>query len=217
MASKPKHVTSTTITRPTAGGGTRTTSRTVTKQGGNTTVAKRITITGPKKASKPKKASTSKGGGGKKAKAPVKWAGPALGGSWISGPNDTPRWQLCGPVAIANHLLLTTGVEASSGDMERLYRAAGGHGDSGAHLERLLAAAASTGLAGCRLAGYAQVAADEAQAGLVLVLALGDVPELHAAVTTEAGLITWGEELAVTDLAADINEAWSLTWHGEQE
>src|ERR1039457_871631 len=90
----------------------------------------------------------------KKKAAPVKkkaaFAGPPRDGEWITGANDV--YPLCGPVAIANSLLAATGVVASNGDIERLYRAAGGHGDSGADLPALLAAAAAEGLAGCLLA-----------------------------------------------------------------
>lgn len=218
MASKPKKVVSTTVTRPTAGGGTKTVRTSRTTQGGNTTISKTTTITRPKKVAKKTGAPGSKPAPkpkGKKATPPAKYAAPALGGTWICGPNDGARWQMCGPVALANHLLAATGTRAGNGEIERLYAAAGGHGDSGARLEALLAAAADGGLAGHRLAAYDRTAADEAADGLLLLLALDWTPDLHAAPAIGGGVITWGEAVPLGALPARIEDAWSLTWHGE--
>jgi hypothetical protein len=204
MASKHTHVTksTTTVTKPIGHGETRTSTTSVTRTGGNVTTSRRITISKPKKASAKKKATTK---GKSKAKAPVKLARPPLGGTWICGPNE--RLPLCGPVAVANHLLAATGVEASSGAIERLYRAAGGYGDSGVPLEDVIAAAATTGLAGCRLAVW-----EPDDDGDLLELGLDG--DRHAAVDAGDGLvISWGEALA---LDATVISAWSLTWHGQE-
>ena len=140
------------------------------------------------------------------------FAGQPRAGEWITGPNDT--YPLCGPVAVANSLLAATGVVASNGDIERLYRAAGGHGDSGADMEDLIAVVAAEGLAGCRLAGYRAAAAGGP--GLVLLLSLEGVPVWHAAATAPDGrVISWGETTTISELSARVEDAWSLTWHGE--
>src|ERR1039457_1263884 len=157
----------------------------------------------------------------KKKAAPVKkkaaFAGPPRGGEWITGPNDV--YPLCGPVAVANSLLAATGVVASNGDIERLYRAAGGHGDSGADMEDLMASAAAEGVAGCRVAGYQKVIVPGTSViapGLVLLLSIDDVPVWHAAATAPDGrVISWGETTTISELSASVEDAWSLTWHGE--
>jgi hypothetical protein len=153
----------------------------------------------------------------KKKAAPVKkkaaFAGPPRDGEWITGANDV--YPLCGPVAVANSLLAATGVVASNGDIERLYRAAGGHGDSGADMEDLLAAAMAEGLAGYRLAGYRH-AGTNLWPGLVLLLSIDGVPVWHAAATAADGrVISWGETTTISELSASVEDAWSLTWHGE--
>lgn len=209
MASAPKKVNKTTVSTPVKGGGTKTVTKTVTQQGGNTTTSTRTTISGPKKASKPKKAATKKAAA--KAKKPAKLARPPLGGNWITGPNE--KYPLCGAVAIANHLLAATGVEASSGTIERLYRAAGGHGDSGAPMPALLAAAATEGLAGCRLAAWAWADPDEAD---LLLLTLPGITDLHAAAISGGDVITWGKAVPLSALGATVEAAWSLTWHGTE-
>ena len=132
---------------------------------------------------------------------------------WITGPNDG-GWTMCGPVAVANHLLAVTGTEASNAAIERLYRAAGGSGDSGVPVDLILAAAATSGLAGCRLAAWEET--ERITDAGVLLLAVNGVTDLHAAAVTPAGLaVLWGAECPLADLDARIVSAWSLTWHGE--
>ena len=107
-----------------------TKSTTTVVSGGSSTVTKATTIGKPKTTS----ASTS-------VSTPATAAGAVLADvRWIVGPNDT-GWTMCGPVAVANHLLSATGIEASNAEMECLYRTAGGIGDTGAPLEFFLAAA----------------------------------------------------------------------------
>src|SRR5450755_4375650 len=124
--------------------GVTTAKRTVVSGGSSSTTTTKTIGT---KVSAPKKAAAK----AKATKAPAKAAGTVLeaGTPWIIGPNES-GWTMCGPVAVANHLLAVTGVEASNGDIERLYRTAGGIGDTGAPLEFCLAAAHVSGLAGCR-------------------------------------------------------------------
>ena len=134
-----------------------------------------------------------------------------LGETWITGPNDTR--DLCAPVALANCLLAATGVEAGNGDMERLYRAAGGIGDSGVPVQAVLAAAATSGLAGCRLARYAPAAPDAAD---LLFLALAGTADLHAAAVAGGDAVMWGAAVPLDGLDATVIDAWSLTWHGTE-
>lgn len=209
MASAPKKVTRTTVSTPVKGGGTKTVTHTVTKQGNNTTTSTKTTVTGPKKASKPKKAVTKKAAA--KAKKPAKLARPPLGGTWITGPNES--YPLCGAVAVANSLLAAAGVEASSAAVERLYRAAGGRGDSGTPVPELLAAAGSGGLAGCRLAAWDWADPDEAD---LLLLTLAGTADLHAAAVSGGDVITWGDAVPLDSLGAIVEAAWSLTWHGTE-
>jgi len=201
MASTPKKTTTTTKTVNNKTGITK--SSTTTKSGGSTTTTKTTTI------GKPASVSTAK----KTVATPAKAAGEMLAARWITGPNDD-GWTMCGPVAIANHLLAATGVEASNADVERLYKAAGAIGDSGAPLEFFLAAAAGTGLAGCRLASYGRVCLPDAG---VLLLAIGGVDDLHAAARTRDGrVVLWGDDVELETLGALVLDAWSLTWHGKE-
>jgi len=211
MASAPKKVTKTTVSTPTKGGGRKTVTKTVTKQGQNTTTATRTTITGPKKASKPKKAAPAKSKAAAKAKQPAKLASAALGSAWICGPNeDRP---LCVPVAVANALLGATGVQASHGAVERFYLAAGGCGDSGVAVVSAFATARRTGLAGCRLRDVHRSGLDDADFLLLEFPGQG----LHAAAFAGMNVIAWGAEIPLRDLDARIIDAWSLTWHGQEE
>jgi hypothetical protein len=171
--------------------------------GNKTTVTKTTTIGAPKTVST----------GAKSVSAPAALARAALGSRWIAGPNDTR--PVCAPVAVANTLLAATGTEAGNAAIERLYKAAGGIGQHAAPLASVLAAARSDGLAGCRLKTFRRAGLDDAD---ILLLALpGGGPDLHAAALAGWNVITWGEEIPLEDLGAAIIDAWSLTWHGQEE
>jgi hypothetical protein len=201
MASSPKSVTTTTKTVNNRTGVTKSVS--VVKSGGSTTTTRTTTIGTPKKTSSAKSTST-----------PAKAAGTVLAERWIAGPNDG-GWTMCGAVAVANHLLAVTGIQASNAAVERLYRDAGGLGDSGAPMEFLFAAAASTGLQGCRLASWSPAITAPA-AGIALMLLPG-IPDAHAAAITPGGLaVMWGDEVPLASLDALVLDAWSLTWHGQE-
>lgn len=178
-----------------------TTSTSTSKSGGSTTTTKTTTIGTPKTTSSSSSVSTA-----------AKLAREALGSRWLVGPNDTR--PLCAPVAVANTLLAATGTEASNAAIERLYRAAGGIGDSGAPLASVLAAARRTGLAGCGLKSFRRAGLDDAD---VLLLALPGEDSLHCAAFAGMTVITWGGEIPLKDMDARIIDAWSLTWHGQQE
>jgi hypothetical protein len=176
-----------------------TTSKTVTTTTGGSSGSR---------ATSPKKAATS----AKKVTSPAKFSGPALASRWISGPGG--ERPMCGVIAVANSLLAALGAEARNAELERLYRAAGGHGDSGAPVPAVLAAVAASGLAGCRLASW-RPTSRPAPGGLLL-LELDVTPDLHAVACLHGGTVaTWGDAVPLTALNARIAGAWDLTWHGE--
>lgn len=176
-----------------------TTSTSTTKTGGSTTVTKTTTI--GKAPTTSSSSSVSK---------PSTLPGAVLGAKWITGPN-TDGWTLCAPVAVANALLGATGTEATDAQIERLYAAAGGIGDTGVPVVSALAAAHRDGLAGCRLATFRRAALDDAD---ILVLQL---PEgVHSAAYAAGTVITWGGEIPLEELDATILDAWSLAWHGQE-
>lgn len=145
----------------------------------------------------------------KKASTPAKFAGPALAARWITGPGDVR--PMCAVIAVANSLLAVLGAEAPNGELERLYRSAGGHGDSGAPVAAVLAAAADAGLAGCRLASWRP--SPDPSPGGVLLLELDVTPDLHAVACLPGGTVaTWGDAVPLGDLNALVAGAWDLTW-----
>lgn len=176
-----------------------TTKTSTTVSGNKTTVSKTTTIGAPKTTTSASTTST-----------PATLPGAALGSKWIAGPNESR--QLCVPVAVANALLGATGTEASHAAIERLYARAGGIGSTGVTLASALATARSEGLAGCRLKSCRRAALDDAD---LLLLAFDE--GLHAAAFAGMTVITWGGEIPLEDLDATIIDAWSLTWHGQEE
>jgi hypothetical protein len=133
------------------------------------------------------------------------------GEKWLTGPNATR--PLCGPVAVANHLLAVTGIEASNAEMERLYRAAGGIGESGVPMEFVFAAACD-GFAGEKLATWDRVS--HVSDADVLLLHLPALRKIHAAAVLDGNVIAWGEEIPLAHLYATPIAAWSLAWHGQE-
>jgi hypothetical protein len=178
-----------------------TTATSTSTSGASTTVTKTTTIGTPKTTTAAASVST-----------PATLPGTVLGSEWIAGPNDA-GWAMCAPVAVANALLGTFGVEAGNADIERLYTAAGGHGDTGAHVPAVLAAARSDGLAGCRLKSWRLAGLDDADLLWLSFPALGGT---HAAAFAGVQAITWGTEIPLEELDARILGAWSLTWHGQE-
>jgi len=178
-----------------------TTSTSTSTSGGSTTTTKTTTIGTAKTVSTPSTAT--------KATATLPHA--ALGSKWISGPNDG-GWALCAPVAVANACLGALGVTASNAAIERLYARAGGSGTSGVSLGSTFGAARQHGLYGCRLKGWRRAALDDADI-VLLKFAKG----CHAAAFAGMTVITWGDEIPLAELDATIIDAWSLTWHGQEE
>ncbi len=197
MASAPSKTTTVkTVNNKT--GVTKSVSTTVS--GKSTTVTKTTTIGKPATTTAAASVST-----------PSTLAAAALGSEWIAGPNDS-GWNLCAPVAVANALLGATGTEASSAQIEVLYRRVGGIGDTGVPLLSALTAARLHGLAGERLKGFRRAALDDAD-----VLLMEFDGGLHAAAFAGMTVITWGGEVPLEDMDARIIDAWSLTWHGQEE
>jgi hypothetical protein len=199
MASAPSKTTTVRTVNNKTGVTTSTSTHVVGK---STTVTKTTTIGKAAPVTAAKKTTT----------APAKLAAAALGSDWITGPNDS-GWNLCAPVAVANALLGATGTEATSAQIETLYRRAGGIGDTGVPLLSALTAARMYGLAGERLKGFRRAALDDAD-----ILLLEFDGGLHAAAFAGMTVITWGAEVALEDMEADarIIDAWSLTWHGQE-
>jgi hypothetical protein len=177
-----------------------TTATSTSVSGGSTTVTKSTTIGTAKTVSSPSATSAAT------------MSAELIGGKWIAGPNDG-GWNLCTPVAVANALLGATGLEATSAQIERLYARAGGTGSSGVPVTAALSAASRYGLAGCRLKSLRRAALDDAD------LILAQFPQedgLHAAAFAGMTVITWGGEIPLEDLDAQIVGAWALTWHGQE-
>jgi hypothetical protein len=180
-------------------------SNTVTTVTKTTTVTKGKKVTTVKKKTAPAKASSSSSKSTTKASKLARV--PA--GEWVCGPNE--QWPLCAPVAVANSLLACTGIRASHGELERLYKAAGGHRGTGAPLAALLAAVAARGLGGCGLTWEPLYGDYTAMPGAVVLLDLD--AGLHSAAISSDGLaVLWGEPSDVTTLTGTADQAFSLTW-----
>lgn len=179
-----------------------TTSTSTTSSSSGTTVTKKTTIGTPKTTTAASSVST-----------PAAAPAAALAAKWITGPNDD-GWTMCAPVAVANTLLAATGIAASNAEIERLYRAAGGIGDTGIPLTAGLDAAVLTGLAGCHLDGYWPT--DRYACADLLLMFVTGVPGLHVAAYHGGKVITWGGEIPLDGMDAVVLGAWSLHWHGTE-
>ena len=180
-----------------------TTSTSTVKSGKSTTTTKTTTIGKPATTSSSSSVSTAS-----------TLPGAVLGSKWIAGPNDD-GWTMCAPVAAANALLGATGVAATNGQIERLYKHAGGIGQSGVPLHAVLVAARLYGLAGTRLAGFRRCGLDDAD--IVLLRMDEEHLGLHSAAFAGMNLISWGGEIPLEDFDGRIIDCWALTWHGQRE
>ena len=192
-ASTPKKTVTTTTTVTTAKH--VTTKKTVTTTTGSSSSGSRVTSS-------------------KSVSSPAKLAGAPLASRWIAGPGD--ERPLCAVIAVANSLLAVLGAEACNGELERLYRAAGGHGDSGAAVPAVLAAVAASSLAGHRMASWRPVTVPAP--GGVLLLDLDVTPDLHAVACLPGGRVaTWGDAVPLASLDARAAGCWALSWHGRDD
>ncbi len=119
-------------------------------------------------------------------------AGPALNGWWITGGNDVA--DNCAAVAVANSLLLSSGLRLDDAELLRLHDRAG-------------PLSVSEALAALGAAQFAETG--QISDGAVIGIATPHGP--HAALWHGGGLVTWGGHLPVPDdwLA---EEAWAVTW-----
>ena len=110
---------------------------------------------------------------------------------------------VCGPVALAEHLLAATGTAASASGIITLWQAA-----EGTTLPELFEAARELGLDGNRLASFEPCDPDCGAPGLVYGIRLGR--GYHAALSAPGGgMISWCRLLR---RAGTPEEAWHLEW-----
>jgi hypothetical protein len=116
-----------------------------------------------------------------------------------SGLHDLP---VCGPVAIAEHLLAATGVYATDDQIIDL-----ANRTPGGCLADYLEQAATGGLAGVRLARFCRCDCELAVPGLVYEVQFRT--GYHAVLMLPGGMLSWGMLLPVTGRSL---EAWALNW-----
>jgi hypothetical protein len=129
-----------------------------------------------------------------------------------AGPGES-RFSLhllpaCGPVALAEHLAMFTGIHLPDESVLALHNQAGV-----VSLAELLERAAAEGLAGpgTKLAWFERCDPDTAVPGLICGIELPGIG-YHAVLLREAGMLSWGR---VLPLAGRPDEAWWLEWEAE--
>lgn len=139
----------------------------------------------------PRKQAIQPGGTMKRAKRHPKrhLAGPSRNGWWITGGNDIA--DNCAAVAVANSLLLSSGLRVSDGELLRLHDRAGA-----------LSVPEALAALGARAFG-------EAPCGLVAGLATPYGP--HAALVLGDALVSWGGLIPWPDDWL-LEELWAVTW-----
>lgn len=135
----------------------------------------------------------------KLARSPLLSSGP-----WILGGNNVAG--NCAAVAVANSLLLATGIRATDAELLALHDRCGP-----LSISEALAAVAARGLSGIRPVSFCDVS----RTGLPftargLLLGLEMPGGSHAALGLAGGLVTWGELAGWDDEL--IDEAWLVTW-----
>ncbi len=120
-------------------------------------------------------------------------ARPVLEGPWVTGLNDV--YPTCMATAVANSLLLETGIRVSDEAVLELHLRAGGDQD-GATAADVLHELYCGGIGGIRPRSVGP--------GLS-VIAFGP----HAAAVTPGGLVTWG---MLVPFAAGFDDAWAIDW-----
>jgi hypothetical protein len=127
--------------------------------------------------------------------------GPSPGALWL----DLQLLPVCGPVALAEHLLIHTGACVTPADIIALWQKAGN-----VTLGELLDAAREHGLGGEKLAYFEQCDPEAGSPGLIYGVRLGS--GYHAALATGDGMISWCRALPRDGTP---EEAWWLEWEGE--
>ena len=118
-----------------------------------------------------------------------------LGGGWILGGNDVA--DNCAAVAVANALLLSSGLRTSDAELLRLHDRAGP-----LSIPQALAAFG---------ARFTEHQPGGAAAPWTSVAGLATPHGPHAGLLLGGDLVTWGGLLALPD-DWDIEEAWAVTW-----
>ncbi len=144
---------------------------------------------------------------GKKPLPLKKRAAPAPGmlmqpaGPWHLGGNDC--WPSCAAAALANHLILSSGLRASEEEILALHLAAGGSPAIGEILE----AAQEHGLAGAQLAEFWPLPDGCAMPGAIAGISM---PLAHAVLLApHEMMISWGQEMP---LRSEVEESWWAQW-----
>lgn len=135
----------------------------------------------------------------------------------------------CAAAAVANSLLLATGIQVSGADVLTLHLSAAGAPARGATIRRVLEVLADEGIGGVRPLDYAAISVmdlDERQWALLgmtltreqqedLLLWDAGIPDGpgHALVLNGDEVITWGRTIPVTEAFSRMaEEAWTITW-----
>jgi hypothetical protein len=150
-------------------------------------------------------------------------AGPGSGGWWILGGNDTA--DNCAAVAVANSLLLSSGLRVSDAELLRLHDRAGP-----LSIPEAIAALAVPGFPVCSPwpadqrsdgGGFGEFATrairgvvpapGDLTGRLPLVIGVATPHGPHAALLLGDGLVTWGGLIPWPDDWL-LDEAWAVTW-----
>jgi hypothetical protein len=126
-------------------------------------------------------------------------ARPTVPGGWVLGGND--RYATCAAAAVANSLLLATGIRAGDEDVLALHVAAAGHPGTPASVLGVLEAALEHGLAGWPLTGFGP------GSGIAEISLPGG---LHAVALGDGFAVTWGNAVPVPQWP--VLATWAITW-----
>jgi len=126
---------------------------------------------------------------------------------WSLGCNDVA--PSCAAAAVANHMLASTGLTMTEGEIRMLHKLAGG--DEGAMISDVLEALRANWKSFCqgraRLVSFTPTDEDVLVAGLVVGISLPHAR--HAVLSHPFGMVTWGQ---VMPWAGEPYEAWALEW-----
>jgi hypothetical protein len=142
----------------------------------------------------------------KAAKAPAPDTWTRYGGDRALLAADLHVLPVCGPVALAEHLLAHTGAVVSASDIIGLWLAT-----EGRELGELFEAARELGLGGERLSYFERCDPDAGVPGLVYGITLG-TGRYHAALAVPGGMVSWCRLLPRDGTP---EEAWWLEWEGD--
>jgi hypothetical protein len=152
----------------------------------------------------------------------------AVPDEWVLGGNDP--YGNCAAVAVANNLLLTCGLRVDDLDVLELYLHTTDDTDVTVSVLDTLRTASDVGLGGLVLSGFSELEDEEPleEDGLILELLLQESQReqdvwdvspsptwgLHAGVLLGSSVITWGDEVPVTQnfVGCQVLSAWRVKW-----